>query len=141
MLRAVLDPGVLIAALLSRKGAPAQLLQAWVDGQFEMVVSPNLLDELDRVLRRPRFRSYVSVADVDDYVDGLRRLATVLADPSPTPCVAPDPNDDYLVALAQAAKVHYLVSGDTHLTRLAMRPPVLSPRAFLGLLESTPSQR
>ena len=141
MLRAVLDPGVLIAALLSRKGAPAQLLRAWVDGQFELVVSPNLVDELDRVLRRPRFTSYVSIADVDDYVGGLRRLATVLADPSPAPRAAPDPNDDYLVALAQAAKVHYLVSGDTHLTRLAIRPPVLSPRAFLTFLESPPGRR
>lgn len=36
------------------------------------------------------------------------------------------------VAAARAAKVHYLVSGDSHLTGLAdPRPPVLTPQGVL----------
>jgi hypothetical protein len=37
--RAVLDPNVLIAALLSPTGAPAQLVGRWLGGEFELVVS------------------------------------------------------------------------------------------------------
>ncbi|MFX8385659.1 PIN domain-containing protein, partial [Acinetobacter baumannii] len=45
MIRAVLDPGVLVAALLSSQGAPAQLLRLLVKGHFQLVLSPKLLEE------------------------------------------------------------------------------------------------
>jgi predicted nucleic acid-binding protein len=41
--RAVLDPNILIAALLSPAGAPAQLVGRWLGGAFELVVSETLL--------------------------------------------------------------------------------------------------
>ena len=52
----------------------------------------------------------------------------------PDPEVAPpvrsrDPGDDYLVALAAAARAT-LVSGDAHLLELRDAIPVLSPREF-----------
>ena len=60
MYRAVLDPGVLIAAIISPKGAPAALLKSWMEGGYELVASPKLLAELERVLLRPKFRKYLS---------------------------------------------------------------------------------
>jgi hypothetical protein len=55
--------------------------------------------------------------------------------------VTRDPGDDYLVALAQAANVDHLVSGDKDLTSLtAASPPVLSPAAFLDLLGPPPPE-
>jgi uncharacterized protein len=59
MFRVVLDPGVLIAAVLSPKGAPAELLRHWLAGDYELVVSDKLLAELKRVLLRPKFRKYL----------------------------------------------------------------------------------
>jgi predicted nucleic acid-binding protein len=48
----------------------------------------------------------------------------------------PDPDDDYLVALAQKAGANCLVSGDGDLTGLAdSQPPVFTPRAFFDSLE------
>jgi predicted nucleic acid-binding protein len=46
--RAVLDPNIAIAALLSQQGAPAQIVSRWHDGEFELVVSEQLLAELER---------------------------------------------------------------------------------------------
>lgn len=136
MYRAVLDPGVLIAALLSADGAPAKLILAWLGGRFELVVSPKLLAELARVLVRPKFRRYVTGEEAAHYVNLLGRLPVVTSDPQPQTRVTPDPGDDYLVLLARAAGIHYVLSGDAHLTRLrGVRPPVLTPRAFLKLLE------
>lgn len=132
MYRAVLDPGVLIAAVLSPKGAPAGLLTRWMEGDYELVVSKKLLDELDRVLRRPKFRKYLSEDESADYVDLFRRLATVVGDPPEVSGLMPDPGDGYLVNLARAANVQFLVSGDPHLTELVdPQPPVLTPREFL----------
>jgi putative PIN family toxin of toxin-antitoxin system len=107
-------------------------LATWHDRRFEVVVSAKLLDELSRVLRREKFRRYVSLEEVDGYLQLLRADGTRAADPSFEPGLTPDPNDDYLVALAREAEADVLVSGDSDLTELPdPRPPVLTPRRFL----------
>jgi uncharacterized protein len=135
MFRVVLDPGVLIAAVLSPKGAPAELLRHWLAGDYELVVSDKLLAELKHVLLRSKFRKYLSEAEAIEYVDLFHRLATAVPDPLEVHGLTPDPGDDYLVNLARAAKINFLVSGDPHLTDLSDPwPPVLTPRAFLERL-------
>jgi uncharacterized protein len=133
--RAVLDPGVLIAAIISAKGAPRALLEAWVGGAFELLVSPKLLAELARVLARPKFRAYLAESEARAYVTLLERFATLGTDPESPPRVSTDPGDGYLVALARSSAADVLVSGDPHLCRLAQtQPPILTPRAFLNRL-------
>jgi putative PIN family toxin of toxin-antitoxin system len=136
VLRVVLDPGVLISALISGRGAPAELLRSWIDGSIEIVASELLLRELGAVLLRSKFRAYVSEEDASEYVAVLRKAATVVPDPEPEAGLTPDPGDDYLVALAREARADYLVSGDPHLTTLKnARPPIVTPRRLLDLLE------
>ncbi len=136
MLRVVIDPGVWIAAVISPHGAPAALLQHWMRGDFEVVVSPKLLEELESVLRRQKFRKYLSEREATEYADLLRRFASVHKDPPEQHGLTPDPGDDYLVSLARVADVHFLVSGDPHLTELsAPIPPVLKPRLFLTKIQ------
>jgi putative PIN family toxin of toxin-antitoxin system len=126
---------VLISALLSPRGAPARLYLLWLGGEFELVVCPHLLEELDSVLRRPKFRDLVSPDAAVEFVNVIRRGAITVENPAITEGVIRDPGDDYLVALAQSANVDHLVSGDKDLTSLAtVSPPVLSPAAFLDLL-------
>ena len=135
MYQAVLDPGVLIAAMLSAKGAPADLLRRWRAGDYELVASPKLLAELERVLLRLKFRKYLSEEEAREYVALFRRFATLVQDPPAVAGLTPDPGDDYLVSLARIAQAHFLVSGDPHLTGLPEPwPPVLTPRAFLDQL-------
>jgi uncharacterized protein len=132
----VLDPGVIIAALISSKGAPRTLLRSWFEGRFELVVCSALLLELERVLLRTKFRPYVTPAQARAYVAVIRRFAEFQPDPAVTPGKTPDPGDDYLVALARAADAHVLISGDPHLCKLkAPQPPVLTLREFLEILD------
>lgn len=126
---------MLVSAAISAAGPPRQILAAWVDGRFELVISPALLDELRDVLDRPKFRRWISAAVALEFIDGLADDALVLGDPPALPGVSPDPDDDYLIALARAAGADYLVSGDGHLLQLAdPDPPVLAPRQFLERL-------
>ncbi len=135
-MRAVLDVNVLISAVLSPHGAPGRLLVAWRNGAFELVVSPLLLAELRRALGYPKLARLVPPADVDALVTLLGRTAELVLDPpGPPPIRSGDPNDDYLVALATAARA-VIVSGDTHMTDLADRIPVRRPAAFLAELEA-----
>lgn len=138
MLRVVIDPGVLIAALSSPKGAPRALLQAWIEGAFELIVSSKLLSELERVLKREKFRNYVGLREVSQYLALLRRFATIAPDVEITEKLSPDPDDDYLIGLAASQSATCLVSGDAHLTDLKQSPiPVLTPRALLEQLRAS----
>jgi len=135
VIRVVFDPGVLVSAFISPRAAPAELVQAWRDGRFELVVSPKLLEELRRVLLRPKFRRYATEQEVQEYVAHLKEEGHAELDPAIPVGATPDPKDDYLVGLARAANAHILVSGDQHLTRLEdPHPPVLTPRALLDQL-------
>lgn len=137
MVRAVLDPNVVVSAVLSRGGTPAALLRAWLDGAHELVVSPALLGELERVLGYPKIASRVSPDEARELLDVLRLQADLLDDPGSAPSVrSPDPDDDYLIALAEAAPA-VIVSGDSDLQGLAEQIPVYTPAAFLALLAQT----
>jgi putative PIN family toxin of toxin-antitoxin system len=136
--RVVVDANVLVSAVISSAGPPREVLTAWTQERFELVASPALLEELRDVLARPKLRRWVNEQVATAYLAGLGQDALLIADPPPTPGLTADPDDDYLVALARAARADYLVSGDRHLLELTdPEPPVLTPRAFLDLLEDS----
>lgn len=133
-MRAVLDPNVLISGLISSSGAPAQVLGAWQDGRFEVLVSPLLLDELRRALAYPKLRRLISERDAEIAVHWLTAAARHVEDPKLKPSArSRDPGDDYLIALAAEHRAA-LVSGDRHLLQLKGKIPVYLPRELLELL-------
>ena len=131
----MLDPNVIISAVLAPAGSPAKVLQAWLDGDFELVVSPLLLVELERALGYPKLRKRIPEAEADELVELLRDGADLRDDPDgPSPVRSTDPGDDYLIALAAASRA-VIVSGDRHLLDLGDDLPVYSPAAFLALIQ------
>jgi hypothetical protein len=138
--RAVLDPNVLVSAVLSRSGAPAEIVSNWLGGEFELIVSPLLLDELERVLEYPKLRKQIAAESAAQYAHLFRERAVLASDPEAAVRRSPDPADDYLIALAEAERA-LLVSGDEHLLTLAEELPIFSPREFLATLESDALER
>jgi len=134
--RALLDVNVLIAGLLSRTGSPARLLGKWLEGEFELVISDLLLDELEKTLARPKLRRLLDDDEISAFLELLRGgLADWIEDPGEPPSIkSRDPKDDYLIAVARAAQAT-LVTGDADLLELSGSIPVMSPRAFLETLE------
>lgn len=95
----------------------------------------HLLNELSTVLARPKLRRYVTPVEAQRIVASLEAEALFVPDPTPEPGLTADPRDDYLVALARAAGVTAMVSGDRHLTELDdPRPPVWTPRMLIERL-------
>jgi putative PIN family toxin of toxin-antitoxin system len=133
-MRAVLDANVLISALLSRGSGSARLLLAWQAGEFELVVSPSLLDELGRALAYPKLRRLVPESDARAFVAWLSRSAVLVSDPNgPPPVRSVDAGDDYLLSLAASQRA-VLVTGDSHLLALAGEFPIHTPANYLSLL-------
>lgn len=138
MPRVVLDASVLISALISPRGIPAELVRRWLAGWFELVASERLLEEVERAAARPKIRRRTSKHERGELLALLRAHAQLVEDPTNVdPVVAADPADDYLFAVARAAGALAIVSGDRHLTELRrVNPRVLTPRGLLVLLES-----
>lgn len=134
-MRAVLDPNVLISALIAPAGTPATLVASWLSGRFELVVSERLLGELERALTYPKLRRRVDAGRAASFLALLRHSVVVRPDRPEPPRRAPDPDDDYLLALAEESRA-ILVSGDRLLVGLADRFPVRTPRDFLGALDA-----
>jgi putative PIN family toxin of toxin-antitoxin system len=133
--RAVRDPNVLIAALLSSRGAPASIVSRWLPGEFELIVSESLLAEVERALAYPKLRSRVAAEDASEFVSVLRDGAVLAADPSGFPRRSADSGDDYLLALAESERA-VLVSGDRHLLDLSRDFPIRTPRQFANSLNA-----
>lgn len=100
-----------------------------------LVAAPGLLDELGEVLARDQFRTWVSTEQVKAYVSAIRHHAELVDDPDELTPVSRDPDDDYLIALARAAGVDALVSGDEDVTTHELDDlDILTPRQVLDRL-------
>lgn len=132
--RAVADTNVWVAAAIAPGGVCGHLLALVIEGQWEPVVSPLLLQELADVLARQRFRRWLSVDDASRFVEDLIRIAESFNDPAVVSTLRTrDPNDEFLIVLAVAAHVEALVSGDFDLLDSEdVTVPVVSPAAFLS---------
>jgi putative PIN family toxin of toxin-antitoxin system len=134
----LLDTNVIISGLLSGKGPPGQLLQAWLDGRFDLVTSHLQLDELRRALGYEKLRDRINPAQVRDFVDNIVVMAVIV--PSVTAVAfSPDPDDNLILATAIAGHADLIVSGDRQ-HMLALREvegiPIVTPREALSRLEA-----
>ena len=135
MRRVVVDPGVLVSAIITPLGPPAEIVRAIGRGRLTLVVCPHLLAELLGVLRREKFRTYLTIEEADRYVAGLASRAETRADPRAVAPIARDPKDDYLIALADEAAADAIVSGDSDLLTLErIDPPILNPASVVEQL-------
>jgi predicted nucleic acid-binding protein len=55
VIRATLDTNILASGAIARTGTIAVLFNQWRSGDFDLVVSDHILQELDRALRKPYF--------------------------------------------------------------------------------------
>jgi putative PIN family toxin of toxin-antitoxin system len=142
VIRVVLDANVLVSAALARDPAAPSVraFDALLDERIEAVGCPALLGEVAAVLGRDRIRRYLSVDEARRFVTDLAAVMTLAADPpTPYPVVCRDPDDDYLVALARAAVVDALVTGDRDLLEVDdIGVAVITPRELVERLADAP---
>lgn len=113
----VVDAGCLVAGVLAPAGATSELLELWREGGVEVVVCPNLLEEVRRALKSPRIaaRYGLEEAEINEFIEQLEAESMMFPDPTDPPRAVPgDPNDDYLVALTIESEADCLVTRDKH---------------------------
>ena len=95
MQRIVVDPGVLVSAIITPSGPPAEIVRAIREERLRLVVCPHLLAELLGVLQREKFRGYITTHEAEQYVAGLASIAEARPDPTAGAPISRDPKDDY----------------------------------------------
>ena len=143
-IRALVDANLLISVLLSsdpERSAAAALLAAANHGAFVLIVPPEALAEVARVVvEKPWLAARIPPHQADALMQGVLSVAEVpqrLKDPLPRMCR--DPGDDYLIAHAVLAQAGVLVTRDRDLLDLGSVGSVriVDPVAFLSMLRAT----
>jgi putative PIN family toxin of toxin-antitoxin system len=110
-MRVVLDTNILVSALLIQAGHPGAIYRSWQAGHFTLLTCAEQLYELKATLRKPAIAVRIRPHKAGRLVNQLRELAEVIVT-LPTVERSPDPSDDFLLALSEAGKANYLVTGD-----------------------------
>ncbi len=136
-MRAVIDTGVLVSALIRRQGTTGDVLRALRDGRFTAIYSTDILVEIIDVLGRPNFRQKYHIEPDDiTVIINLLRLRGEVVTPQRQIMACRDPKDDKFLEAALAGEADCIVSGDADL--LTMTPfeniPILRPAEFLARL-------
>jgi putative PIN family toxin of toxin-antitoxin system len=114
--RAVVDSNLVIRGLLRRRprSVAVRLLDAAIDGRFQLVLSPYLLAEGEQTLREPAVRALRRLTDsqIKGFIGALAAVAQVVEGAYAVNLVARDPDDNPVVACALEAGARYVVTDD-----------------------------
>lgn len=111
--RYIFDTNVIISALLFEEGKPAQALRAAL-ANGEVLLSLDLLEELNEVLGRERFNRYVTSEEREEFLEAIVERA-VLIEVVENVQECRDPKDDKVLELALNGKAQYIINGDKDL--------------------------
>ena len=140
MLRVVIDTNVIVSGILSRKGAPAELLNAWRERRFLLFSSSAIVAEVRAVLQYPHIRHKYHLSDdaIEQTITLLEHDSLLVAgDADVTGRVPDDPKDEMFLACALDGQADAIVSGDHHLLDLGVFRdiPIITARQFLDQLK------
>ena len=136
-MRAVIDTGIFVSALIRRRGTIGSVLRALIEGRFTAIYTTELLVEIIDVLGRDRMRVkyHIQPEDVSALIH-LIRLRGELVIPNQIVSACRDPKDDKFLEAALAGCVDCIVSGDADLLDMGSFEaiPILRPAEFLAQL-------
>ena len=132
--RCVFDTNVLVSALLFDHSTPAQAFFAALHAG-EIIVSADVVAELNGVLGREKFRRYVTEEERERFLRSLLREAGLIEIEQKIQACR-DPKDDKFLELAVNGDADCIVSGDEDL--LSLDPfrgiSILTSEKFLDAL-------
>jgi uncharacterized protein len=134
--KAVIDTNIWIRALL-KPGIPRQIADTLEADLFTLICSKELLEELERVWKRPQIAVKISEGHARRLITLIKTTA-LFVELQHIPAVSRDPKDDIFLACAALSQSDFLVSADDDLLCLASHEhtQIVTPREFLEIITS-----
>lgn len=119
-LRAVIDTNLFISGLFARDSLSAQLQNLWINLDFELVTSIEIIKEISRVLNYPRIKDHFKPKDknIKRFFRLIFRKAVIAKDIYKTDRITEDPTDNKFLACALEKDADYIISRDPHLRNI-----------------------
>ena len=129
--RIVADTNLLISRPLLPQSVPAQAVRKAVD-EGQLLVSDAILAELAKVLSRRKFDPYSTLADRQEFIRVLNRIAERVIVTAPIQACR-DPKEDKFIEVALHGQAKVILTGNLDLLALDTFPGVdiISPRGHL----------
>ena len=130
-MKIVLDSNVLISGVVFG-GVPRKILEYWIEGEFDILLSDSVFEEYDHVIRRKKFQiDYITIQNVLEYIAKDGKWIQVKTQIE----IVKDKTDNKFFSLAIDGQADYLVSGDALVVETKQEiVRVLTPKAFLEVI-------
>lgn len=139
MLKAVVDTNLMVSSFISPFSYPREIERRWRRGEFVLVTSHEIVEEVNRVLRLPRIqvKYHLAESDIQAFVLTLIHRANCVAGRLILKGVAPDSGDDKVISCAVEGEAALIVTGDKALQRLREYQgiKIINAEAFISVLE------
>ena len=118
--RAVIDTNLFISGLFARDSLSARLQDLWINREFELVTSIEIVKEISLMLSYPRIqkRFKPTKENIRRFFRLIFRKTVISKDIYQTDKIVYDPTDNKLLACALEKKADFIVSRDPHLRNL-----------------------
>ncbi len=131
MLKVVIDTNVFISGIVFG-GTPRKIINAWIAEEYVFCLSPELKAEILIKLQKKFLLPQDVLTNIEDALDTYSQKYI----PTQKVNICKDPQDNFLLELAEEAKANYLVSGDKLVLALKeyKNTKIISPKKFLELM-------
>lgn len=140
-MRVVLDTNVHVSAVIQPVGHSAQIINLWLEGHFDVLISEFILRELNAVLLRPHIylKYHLTEEKINNVLSQLQNIAIMTPGHLKLEIIDDDPKDNNILCCAVEGKASHIVSGDPHLKSLtAYRGiTILSPAKFVEFISQS----
>ena len=126
--RVVLDTNIIVSALLTPGGTPAQVMSLIAHGSVQVCYNQAIFDEYEEVLSRAKFKPEITQELKRSVLDPLRAIG-LLFDVIPSVFPMKDENDRVFYDVANKAGA-FLVTGNKK--HYPDEPFIVTPRDFIS---------
>ena len=127
--KVIFDTNIWISFLIGRRLSFVK--QFLADAKIELVLTDQLLIEIELVTQRPKLKKYFDKDSVKDLLVFLKTIGRIYP-VEPKHQLTRDLKDSFLLDLIEASKAHFLVTGDSDLLeqKTFQTANIISPKEF-----------
>lgn len=131
MHKVIVDTNVFISGIIFG-GNPREIITFWLTNKYILCLSPELKAEILGKLKRKFLLPKEKLQEIEDALDAKSQKYV----PKTKVTMCKDPQDDFLLELAEEANADYIISGDKFVLDIKQykNTKIISPKDFIKIL-------